>query len=112
MAKLYADEHFPLALTLLLRRLGHDVLTVQEAGNANQWIPDEEVVSFAMENQRAVITMNRRHFIRLHREFFTHCGIIVCTHDADLVGQANRIDQAIREQQTLTNALVRVYRPA
>ena len=43
MARLYADEHFPLNLAKALRALGHDVLTVQEAGKADQRIPDEEM---------------------------------------------------------------------
>lgn len=43
MARLYADEQFPRAVSELLRAMGHDVLTVQEAGNANQGIPDEDV---------------------------------------------------------------------
>jgi hypothetical protein len=32
MASFYADEQFPKATTIVLRSLGHDVLTVQEAG--------------------------------------------------------------------------------
>lgn len=32
MARLYTDEHFPLSVTLHLRKLGHDLLTTQEAG--------------------------------------------------------------------------------
>jgi hypothetical protein len=39
MARLYADEQFPREAVLALRNLGHDVLTVQEAGKANQKIP-------------------------------------------------------------------------
>jgi len=38
---LYADEGFPKVVTGLLRQFGHDVLTVQEAGQANQQIPDD-----------------------------------------------------------------------
>ena len=35
MARLYADEQFPRIVVKLLRELGHDILTVQEAGKAN-----------------------------------------------------------------------------
>ena len=35
MARLYADEQYPYPVVELLRALGHDVLTVQEAGRAN-----------------------------------------------------------------------------
>ncbi len=34
MARLYANENFPRQVVIILRDLGHDVLTVQEAGNA------------------------------------------------------------------------------
>ncbi|MEA5486035.1 DUF5615 family PIN-like protein [Pseudanabaena sp. CCNP1317] len=36
MARLYADEQFPKIVVKLLRELGHDILTVQEAGKANK----------------------------------------------------------------------------
>lgn len=66
MARLYADEQFPLPVVRLLRTLGHDVLTVREAGNAELGITDEEVLSFAVSNERAVVTFDRRDFIRMH----------------------------------------------
>ncbi len=53
---------------IALRGLGHDVLTSRDAGKSNEAIPDEEVLCFAIENQRAVITHNRQDFIRLHRQ--------------------------------------------
>ncbi|BAZ25510.1 hypothetical protein NIES4073_64150 [Kalymmatonema gypsitolerans NIES-4073] len=80
MARLYADEQFPKKVSELLRTMGHDVLTVQEAGNANLGIPDEEVLAFAVSDNRAVITLNRQDFIRLHRANPVHFGIITCTN--------------------------------
>lgn len=47
MARFYGDEQFPLRVVEYLRDLGHDVLTVQEAGNANLKIPDDRVLAFA-----------------------------------------------------------------
>ena len=67
MASFYADEQFPFQVTDLLRNLGHDVLTVQEAGNANQRIPDDQVLAFAVGQERSILTINRIDFIRLHR---------------------------------------------
>ncbi len=64
MARLYADEQFPKKVSEKLRAIGHDVLTVQEAGNANLGIPDDEVLAFAVNDNRAVITLNRQDFIR------------------------------------------------
>jgi hypothetical protein len=58
-----------------------NVLTALEAGQANQAIPDEPVLAFATAARRAVLTHNRRHFIRLHRRAPTHAGILVCTRE-------------------------------
>lgn len=93
MARLYTDEHFPLTVTQQLRTFGHNILTAQEAGNADLCIPDEDVLSYAVGQQRAVITMNRRHFVRLHRQQPNHYGIVVCTQDSDFSGQALRIHE-------------------
>jgi hypothetical protein len=41
MARLYSNENFPLPVVQELRKLGHDVLTVQELDNADQVIPDD-----------------------------------------------------------------------
>jgi hypothetical protein len=110
MARLYANENFPRQVVAQLRALGHDVLTVVEAGNAGQAIADNDVLTFAMQHQRAILTLNRRDFIRLHRLRTHHAGIIVCTQDADIDRQASRIDQAIRSVESLMDQLVRVTR--
>lgn len=65
MARLYSNENFPLPVVQFLRAFGHDVLTASEAGNADLEIPDEDVLTFAIGNDRAVLTGNRRHFLRL-----------------------------------------------
>jgi undecaprenyl pyrophosphate synthase len=95
-----------------LRRLGHDVLTMYEDSTANQSIPDDEVLALATKKQRALVTTNRRHFIRLHRQSADHGGIIACTFDPDFIGQAQRIAEAIENVSNLTGQLIRVYRPS
>ena len=95
MARLYVDEQFPRDVSERLRTMGHDVLTVQEAGNANLGIPDEDVLAFAISNNRIVITLNRQDFIRLHRINTDHSGIIVCTNDTNRPRMATRINEAI-----------------
>jgi len=112
MARLYADEQFPRQVSELLRMMGHDILTVQEAGNANLGIPDDRVLEFAVQNQRAVLTLNRQDFIQLHRANPSHCGIIVCTNDMDRSRMAIRINDAIATEESLTSQLIRVVRPA
>jgi hypothetical protein len=112
MARLYANENFPLPVVVELRRLGHDVLTIGETGKAGQSLPDEAVLEFATGEQRAVVTLNRRHFIRLHAGRPAHAGVVACTFDPDFAGQAARIDQAVRASEPLAGRLLRINRPA
>lgn len=111
MARLYTNENFPWPAAEELRRLGHDVLTVQEAGNAGQALPDPQVLDFAKAQRRAVVTLNRKHFLQLHQERPDHSGIIVCTFDPDFLRQGRRIHEALEGQDTLSGKLVRVNRP-
>ncbi len=111
MARLYANENFPLPVVEALRRLGHDVLTIQETGHADQSVPDEAVLTFARADNRAVVTLNRKHFIRLHNQGADHAGIIVCTFDPDFTGQAARIHRALQRHAGPARHLIRVNRP-
>ena len=111
MARIYADEHFPRIVSEFLRTVGHDVLTVQEAGNANLGIPDPEVLEFATSNDRAVLTLNRFDFIRLHNRKSDHAGIIVCTKNRNVEMLATRINEVISREETLRGKLIRVNRP-
>lgn len=99
MARLYANENFPLPVVEELRRFGHDVLTIQDTGRAARAVPDDEVLAFAVHDQRAVITLNRKHFVQLHRNRSDHAGIIVCTFDRDFAAQARRIDKPSRKSR-------------
>lgn len=60
---LYADEDFPFPVVEELRRLGNDVVTVQQDGRAQASDPD--VLAHALG--RPVQTHNRRHYERRHR---------------------------------------------
>jgi phage-related tail fiber protein len=110
MARLFADENFPLPVVLELRQLGHDVWTIQEAGKANQAMDDEAVLAFAHADGRAVLTINRKHFVRLHNAGLEHSGIIACTFDPVFQRQAHRIHAAM-ETHKLAGQLIRVNRP-
>jgi hypothetical protein len=112
VARLYANENFPFPVVEELRRLGHDVLTTEESGHSYQAVRDELVLEFAVNDDRAVLTMNRRHFIRLHSERHHHAGIIACTVDPEFAGQAQRIHQAIEDNDELHGRLIRVNRPS
>ncbi len=112
MALLYANENFPLAVVQQLRTLGHDVVTIQERGRGNDRVTDDAMLRLASSEGRAVLTLNRRDFIRLHNEKIDHNGIIACTVDPDFAGQARRIDQSIRATSELRGRLLRVNRPS
>ena len=112
MARCYANENFPLPTVEALRQWGHNVLTTAESGRAGKAISDEDVLAFAVAEQRIVVTLNRRHFIRLHHTTPAHAGIVVCTFDPDFVALAQRIHTALEEQPQMAGQLVRVNRPA
>lgn len=110
MARLYSDEHFPLPVVEELRRLGHNVVTIQERGQANLRVPDDAVLAFAHGEGRALLTLNRWDFIRLHNQGNDHSGIIACTIDADYLALAQRIHKAIETHAILSGQLLRIYR--
>jgi hypothetical protein len=111
MARLYANENFPLPVVEGLRRLGHDVLTVIEANKAGVAETDEAVLAYACSESRVLLTLNRKHFVRLHEHHPDHPGIIVCSLDPDFSGQAQRIHAAIEAGGDLQRKLLRVNRP-
>jgi len=86
---LYADEDFSFPVTLELRLLGHDVVTAQEDGRTSTSDPD--ILARAHTLGRAMLTYNRRHFERLHRQGPAPSGILSATHDSDFPGLAARI---------------------
>lgn len=112
MARLYSNENFPIPVVEVLRELGHDILTIQECGRGNEAVSDEDVLALAISEERAVLTLNRRDFIRLHNERPDHAGIIVCTVDPDFAAQAQRIHAAIEQTPNLHGELMRINRPS
>jgi hypothetical protein len=111
MASLYSNENFPFPVVEKLRQLGHDVLTMQDAGQTGQSMPDDAVLNFAQQTGRILLTLNRKHFIHLHSQNKKHSGIIVCSFDPDFESFANRIHEAINEYQNLSGQLMRINRP-
>ena len=111
MAYFYSNENFPLPVVDELRKLGHDVLTIQEAGKANQAMPDEDVLTFAFLQDRILLTLNRKHFIKLHKNKARHAGILACTYDPNFKALAKRIHESVRDEENLTGKLIRINRP-
>lgn len=111
MARLYSNENFPMPVVEELRRLGHEVLTTLEAGEAGKSAPDEQVLAFATAQARALVTLNRKHFIHLHNANPDQAGIIVCSFDPDFSRLAQRIHDAINSKSQLSGELIRINRP-
>lgn len=109
MANLYTNENFPLPAVEALRALGHDVLTIQETGRANQAMTDEEVLAFAHRQKRILLTLNRKHFIKLHQQSSEHHGVIVCTFDPNFQALAERIHGILANN--MNGQLARINRP-
>jgi hypothetical protein len=103
MARLYADEHFPVAIVFVLRRLGHDVITVRETGlsKMGEGTPDELVLQFAAQQRRIVVTFNERDFRRLHGLNARHSGIVCCPEPAAASAKkvARQIDRFLKKNE-------------
>lgn len=112
MARLYSNENFPIPVVEHLRSFGHDVATIQERGRANEAVADPDLLRLAIAEDRAVLTLNRKDFIRLHHPDSAHAGIIICTVDPDFAGQAQRVHDAIAQVSDLHGQLIRVNRPS
>jgi hypothetical protein len=112
VARFYTNENIPLQVVTEIRRLGHDVLTSLDAGRANASVPDLEVLAFAAAESRILVSHNRRHFLRMHRQrTVDHAGIVICTFDPDFIRQAQRIHEAVTMAPEILNQLIRVNRP-
>ena len=105
-----ADENFPFPVVEALRSFGYDVLTLRDLGKAEQAVTDAAVLKLASNDARAVLTLNRKHFVRLHQSSPDHSGIVVCSFDLDFDGQAKRIRVALAAQSSVAGQLLRVNR--
>ncbi|MEM7757422.1 MAG: DUF5615 family PIN-like protein, partial [Cyanobacteria bacterium P01_A01_bin.40] len=94
----YSNENFVLDMVKMLRKLDHTVITSYEAGQANQGIPDDEVLNYATQSNLIVITFNRDDFIELHNNGVQHSGIIVCKTDRNYQGQVDCLDNYLQIQ--------------
>ena len=77
--RLLLDEHLSPTIAEQLRKLGHDVIAVVEAGLRQQ--PDTEVMAWAVGEGRAVVTANYQDFRRIHDVHLSrgdrHFGLIL-----------------------------------
>lgn len=109
--RLLADENFPFPVVEALRSFGYDVLTLNDLGKAGQALTDAAVLELASDDSRAVLTLNRKHFVRLHQSSSDHSGIVVCSFDLDFDRQAERIRAAFGARSSFAGQLLRINRP-
>ncbi|MBI3407350.1 MAG: DUF5615 family PIN-like protein [Planctomycetes bacterium] len=107
--QLYADEDIALPVMDELRRLGHDVVTAQDDGRAGE--SDADILARGNSLGRVVLTHNRRHYQRLHRQGTAHCGIVSVTQDTNHSSLAARINSAV-QGVAAGRWHIRVNRPA
>jgi predicted nuclease of predicted toxin-antitoxin system len=68
-------------LVNLLRAVGHDVTTVSEVGLGGR--PDANVLDYARQQAKVLLTRNCDYFEELHRAKPTHPGILVVYQNPD-----------------------------
>jgi hypothetical protein len=79
--RLYTDEMIRARLAEALRLEGYDVVSCHEVGRANRAIPDEDQLSYAAQDGRAIFTFNMVDYVPLDQAWKTagrhHSGIVV-----------------------------------
>ena len=103
MARLLADEQFPVRIQDRLRRLGHDIVSVRsfDTSPSGDGKSDEEVLQIAASENRTVLTLNTKDFKRLHEDNAVpnHKGIIgYVLGDDDPDFQGRFIDERIKRE--------------
>ena len=75
------EDSLAKVLVKLLRKAGHDVVTVNEAGLSGKL--DEEVFDYARARRRLVLTRNYDDFQALHFSKPIHPGILIIYNNHD-----------------------------
>jgi len=63
------------------------------------------------QHDRLVLTLNRKHFIRLHKKKAKHAGIFACAVDPNFTALARRIHESVQKESGLTGQLICINRP-
>ena len=79
--KLYLNEHISPDVARAIRARGYDCISTQEAGLLG--VPDDEQMSFAVRDDRVLVTFNIEDFQALHANYTegnrSHPGILIST---------------------------------
>lgn len=98
--KLYLNENLSDEIARRLRAVGVDAVSSHETGMDTQ--DDYAQMQFAVSQNRAVVTINKKDFKRIHAHYqangWEHWGIIFCK-DIDLVVIYRRLLQLVSTLQ-------------
>ena len=107
--KFFVDECVYAVTTQLLRNQQHDVVTVQDAGLSGK--PDEEVLAYAVEHRRVLITIDMD-FSNIRRfPPHSYIGIIVLKIRPRIVPEVHAVlEQVLRDldEAQLSKSLVMI----
>jgi hypothetical protein len=82
--KLHLNEHLSWHLAEQLRKYGFDVTSTLELGMTED--DDDAQLAFASSQQRAIVSINHKHFTPLHEQYLAdgkeHWGIILSTEES------------------------------
>lgn len=85
--ELYLDENVDILVAKILRSRGFRVLTADEAGQKG--MSDADQLRFAVRRQMSIVTMDRRDFETLAKEYFysgrNHFGIFLISDNSPQV---------------------------
>lgn len=108
MKFLFADEDVYKRLVDDLRNNGADVLTIKDEGLDNTGMEDGAVLELAKVYDRALITFNRKDFIRLHKSGIEHAGIIICKRNTPHQSIVKKIVALVSEEDEFYGRLFRI----
>ena len=106
--KMYANENLFNPIIDYLRYLGHDLLSLREAGHSGA--SDDEVYQVACEEKRVIITMDRD-FSRMFRFSPKLCGGIIVVKIyrrtvTDTLNISKKLFKEIKEEDIRENLVV------
>lgn len=113
MARFYLDENISRDAEHLLTRYGHDALHSVDLGH--RAMPDPQHLFAAADDNRILLTFNRRDFELLH-QFWTslnawgnldrpHSGILTAVGEINDLQWANLVHAFVRQRQNLDNQM-------
>jgi len=101
--KFLADENIDLLAVKTLKRLGVDIVSIHDVDMKGYG--DEEILSYATESERALITQDSD-FLRLHAKNIENAGIVFLTKPLDTGELVKEIQKIVMLFYNLENIVI------